>query len=156
MRSSTQISNVRIVESLDTRYLIVMRERAAPPCNYSASKSSMSFEEFDFVLCTMDDAIVEQLDEESISLSNVVATGMQDNHPLKQVKFVDDFKKAKMRLIMGNNSKFRMCNINGQSIYLFSSRSLNGDSFASCFITYDPTGIYDAEPINESIQAVNG
>ncbi len=30
-----------------------------------------------------------------------------------------------------------------------------GDSGASCFITNDPTSTYDAEPINESIEAAN-
>ncbi len=56
---------------------------------------------------------------------------------------------------MGDNSKSRMCNIDGQSFYPFTSRTWIGDSGASCFITNDPTGIYDAEPINESIEAAN-
>ncbi len=81
---------------------------------------------------------------------------MQDKHPVKRVQFVDEFEKAKKKLIVGDNSKSRMCNIDGQSFYPFTSRTWIGDSGASCFITNDPTGIYDAEPINESIEAANG
>ena len=39
--------------------------------------------------------------------------------------------------------------------YPFTSRTWIGDSGASCFITNDPTGIYDAEPINESFEDAN-
>ncbi len=56
----------------------------------SASKSSVSDEELDLVLCTMDDVIIERLYIESISLANEVATGMQDKHPVKLLKFVND------------------------------------------------------------------
>ncbi len=49
----------------------------------SASKPSVSNEERDCVLCTMDDVILEQLYEESISLTNEVAARMQDKHPVK-------------------------------------------------------------------------
>ncbi len=122
----------------------------------SASKSSVSNEELDLVLCTMDDVIIEQLYEESISLANEVAARMQDKHPVKQIKFVDEVEKAKKKLIMGDNSKSRMCNIDGQSFYPFTSRTWIGDSGASCFITNDLTGIYDAKSINESIGAANG
>ncbi len=78
---------------------------------------------------------------------------MQDKHPEKQVQFVDEVEKAKKKLIMGYNSKSRMCNIDGQRFYPFSSRTWFWDSGAPCFITNDPTSIYDADPINESIEA---
>ena len=121
----------------------------------SPSKSSVSLE-LDLVRCTMDDIIIEELIEESNSSANEVATGMQDKHPVKQVQFVDEVEKAKKKLIVGDNSKSRMCNIDGQSFYPFTSRTWIGDSGASCFITNDPTGIYDTESINESIGAANG
>ncbi len=81
---------------------------------------------------------------------------MQDKYPVKQVKFVDEVEKAKKKLIIGYNSKSRMCNIVGQSFYPFTSRTWIVESDASCFITNDPTGIYDAKSINESIEAANG
>ncbi len=43
----------------------------------------MSHKEHDLELCTMDDVIIEQLIEGSISLANEVAAGMQDNDPVK-------------------------------------------------------------------------
>ncbi len=46
-----------------------------------ASKSSVSDEELDLVLCAMDDVIFEQLYEESISLANEVAAGMKLKRP---------------------------------------------------------------------------
>ncbi len=49
----------------------------------SASKSSVSNDELDLVLCTMDDVIIEELYEESNSLANEVAAGVQDKHPVK-------------------------------------------------------------------------
>ncbi len=75
---------------------------------------------------------------------------------MKRVQLIDEVEKAKKKLIMGDNKKSRMCNIDGQSFYPFNSRTWIGDSGASCFITNDPTDIYDAEPINESIDAANG
>ncbi len=39
-------------------------------------------------------------------------------------------------------------------LYPFASRTWMGDSGASCFTT-NPTGIYDTEPMNESIEAAN-
>ncbi len=69
---------------------------------------------------------------------------------------IDEVEKAKKKFTMGDNSKSRMCNIDGQSFYPFTSRTWNGDFGASCFITNKPTGIYDAEPMNESIEATNG
>ncbi len=80
----------------------------------SASKSSVSDEELDLVLCTMDDVIIEQLYEESISLANEVNTGMQGKRPVKRVRFVDEVKMAKKKRFMGDNSKSIM-NIDGQS-----------------------------------------
>ncbi len=56
----------------------------------SASKSSVSNEELNLVLCTMDDVIIERLYEESIFLANEVTAGMQDKYPVIQVKFVDE------------------------------------------------------------------
>ncbi len=44
----------------------------------------------------------------------------------------------------------------GKAFYPFFSRTWIGDSGASCFITNDLTGIYDAKSINESIGAANG
>jgi hypothetical protein len=67
-------------------------------------KSSGSDEELDLVLCTMDDVIIEQLIEESISSVNEVAAGMQDKHPVKRVRFVDEVEKTKEKLVMGYNS----------------------------------------------------
>ncbi len=58
--------------------------------------------------CNMGDVIVEQLYKESISLANEVAAGVQDKHPVKQVKFVDEVEKAKEKLIMGDKSKSRI------------------------------------------------
>ncbi len=49
----------------------------------SISKSSVSVEELDLVICTMDDVIIEQLYEESISFAIEVAAGMQDKHLVK-------------------------------------------------------------------------
>ncbi len=60
------------------------------------------------MLCTMDDVIIEQLYEESISLANEVAAGMQDKHLVKRVRFVDETEKTKKKLIMDNSSKSRM------------------------------------------------
>ncbi len=57
---------------------------------------------------------------------------------------------------MGDSSKNRVCNIDGQRFYPFTSRTWIGDFGDSCFITKDPTGINDAEQINESIEAANG
>ncbi len=48
-----------------------------------ASKSSVSHEELDLMLCTMDNVIIEQLYEESISLANEVALGTQDKNAVK-------------------------------------------------------------------------
>ncbi len=63
----------------------------------------------------MDDVIIGQLIEESISLGIEVASGMQEKFPVKWVQFVDEVKK-----ITGDNSKIRMYNIDGQvSILLF-------------------------------------
>ncbi len=89
----------------------------------------------------MDAVIFEQLNEESISLENEVVAGMQDKHPVKQVRFVDEVEKAKKKLNMGDNSWSRMCSIDGQCFYPFMSKSWIGDSGASCFITNDPPGI---------------
>ena len=79
----------------------------------------MSNEELDLVLCTMDDVIIEQSCVESISLASEVAAGMQGKHPMVQIKFVDEVEKTKKKLIMGDNSKRRMCNIDGQSFCPF-------------------------------------
>ncbi len=49
----------------------------------SASLSSVSDEELDLVLCAMDDIIIEQLIDESISLAKEVAAGMQNKHLVK-------------------------------------------------------------------------
>ncbi len=49
----------------------------------SASLSSVSDEELDLVLCVMDDIIIEQLYEESISLAKEVAAGIQNKHLVK-------------------------------------------------------------------------
>ncbi len=65
----------------------------------------------------MDDAIIEQLTEESISLANEVAVGMQDNHPVKQVKLVDEVEKTKKKLIMRDKSKHRICNVDKKIFY---------------------------------------
>ncbi len=97
----------------------------------------------------MDDVIIEELIEESISLANEVAAGMQDKIPVKWVQFIDEVEKTRKKLIMGDNSTSKICIIDGQSFYPSSSRT-------SCFITNDPTGIHDAEPINESIEAATG
>ncbi len=51
------------------------------------------------------------------------AVEMQDMNPVKQVRLVDEVEKAKKKLIMGDNSKCRMCNIDGQSFYPFTSRT---------------------------------
>ncbi len=123
--------------------------------NQAIESASVSDEELDLVLCTMVDVIIDQSREESISLANEVASKMQDKYPIKQVRFVDVVEKAKKKSIKENKSKIRMCNIDGQSFYPFTSRTWIGDSGASCFITNDPTGIYVAEPINESIEAAN-
>ncbi len=48
---------------------------------------------------------------------NDVAALMQDNHPVKQVRFVDEIEKAKKQCIMGDNIKSRMHKIDGQSCY---------------------------------------
>ncbi len=130
------------------------REKAQQAID-SALKSSVSNEELDFRLCTMHNVSVEKLYEESISLANEVPAEMQDKHPVKQVQYVDEVEKVKKKLIMGDNSKSRMCKIDGQSFYPFASRTWIGDSGVSCFTTNDPTGIRDAEPMNESIEAAN-
>ncbi len=85
MRAGAQIPNVGIVEagSLGTRDLMVLRERRPTKLLLVHQRFSVSHEEIDLVLCTMDDFIIEQLYEESISLSNEVAAGMQDKHPAK-------------------------------------------------------------------------
>ena len=73
-----------------------------------------------------------------------------------QIQFFDEVDKAKKDLHVNSKEKIKMCNIDGHSFYFFTLRTWIGDSGASCFITNDPTGIYDAEPINESIEAANG
>ncbi len=60
----------------------------------------------------IDDVIIETLSEDSNILPNEVAE-MQDKHPVKRDQFVDEVEKAKKKLIMGDNSKSRMCNIDG-------------------------------------------
>ncbi len=47
----------------------------------------------------------------------------------------------------------RMCNTDGQNFCSFVLIYWIGDSW---FTSNDPTGIYDAEPINKSIEAENG
>ncbi len=108
------------------------------------------------MLCLMDDIVIEKFMEESISSANEDATRMQDKYPLKQVRFIDKVEKTKKKLIMDGNSKSRMSSIDGQCFYTFTSRTCIGDYGPSCFITDDPTGICDAESINESIRATNG
>ncbi len=81
---------------------------------------------------------------------------MQEKHLAKQVRFFNEVEKAKKKLIVGDNIKSRMCNINGQSFYPFASKTWVGDSGVSCYITNDSAGIYDAEPINNSIEYANG
>ena len=49
----------------------------------NALKCSESGEELDLVLCTMDDVIIEQWIEESISTANEVSARMQDNQQKK-------------------------------------------------------------------------
>ncbi len=46
----------------------------------SALKTSASNEEIDLVRCTMDDIIIEQLIEKTVSSENEVVVGMRDNH----------------------------------------------------------------------------
>ncbi len=85
---------------------------------------------------------------ESVSSANEVAAGMQDNHPVKQVQFVDEAEKAKKKLIIDGISNSRMCNVDGQRFYPFTSRTWIGDFEAFCFITNDPTCMCNTEPIN--------
>ncbi len=106
------------------------------------------------MLCTMDDIIIEQLIKEYVSSANEAA-GMQDKHSMKQARFVDEVEKAKKKLIMDGISKSMMCNVDGQSFYPFTSKTWIGESRSSCFITNDPTGMHDAEPINETTEAAN-
>ena len=74
-----------------------------------------SDEELDLVLCTMDDIIIEQLIEESISTANEVAPRMEDNQQKKRVQCVDEVDKAKKNLHMNSKEKIKMCNIDGHS-----------------------------------------
>ncbi len=67
----------------------------------------------------MNGIIIEQLIEESVSSANKVAAGMQDNHPKKRVRFVDEVEMTKEKMIIGSNSKSRMYNVDGQSFYPF-------------------------------------
>ena len=97
----------------------------------------------------MDDVIIDKLIEESMSTANEVAARMHDNQQKKQVYFVDEVDKAKKDLHMNSKMKIKSCNIDGHSFNPFNPRTWIGDSGASCFITNDLTGIYDAEPINE-------
>ncbi len=83
MKAGAKIPNVVILESLGTRNLIVQREREGQPSHDSVSKSAMSHEEIDLVLCTIIDVIIEQKNEESISLADEVAEGIKDKHPVK-------------------------------------------------------------------------
>ena len=46
-----------------------------------------------------------------------------------------------------------MCNVDEQTFYPFTSRTWIGRSGVSCFITNVPKGMYDAESINDSIEA---
>ena len=118
----------------------------------NAWKCFESDDELDLVLCTMDDVIIEHLIEESISTANEFAARMQDNQQKKRVQFVEKVDKAKKDLHMNNKKKIKRCNIDGHSFYPFIPRTWIGDSGAFFFITNNPTGIYDAEPINESIE----
>ncbi len=122
MRAGTQIPTVGI-EKLGHKISDCPTREKANQVIDSASKSSASHEELDLVLCTMDDIIIEQLIEESISLANEVTATMPEKKYVKRVRFVDEVEKAKKKLIMGDNSKSRMCNINGQIVYPFTSRT---------------------------------
>ena len=61
----------------------------------------------DLVLCTMDDVIIGQLIEESISTANEVAARMQDNQQKKRVQFVGEIDKAKKDLHMNSKKKIK-------------------------------------------------
>ena len=49
-----------------------------------------------------------------------------------------------------------MCTIDSDTFYSFMKNTLIGDSGASCHITNDDTGMYNASNINESIQGSSG
>ncbi len=78
----------------------------------------MSHEELVLVLCTMDDVIIDQLYEESISSANEVADGMQEKHPVKQVKFVDEVEDIANKMIMDGNRKIRICAVDGLKAFI--------------------------------------
>ena len=63
----------------------------------------------------MDDVIIEQLMEESISTENEVSARMQGNQQKKWVQFVDEVDKAKKDLHMNRKKKNKMCNIDVHS-----------------------------------------
>ena len=79
MRASAQISNAGIVECLDLSNQIALKRRRP---------TTESDEELDLVLCTMEDVIIEQLIEDSISTANEVAAKIQDNQEKKRVQFL--------------------------------------------------------------------
>ncbi len=55
---------------------------------------------------------------------------MQDKHPVKQVQFADEVFYTRKKLIMEDNNKSKICNIDGKSFYPFSSRIWIGNSAA--------------------------
>ncbi len=101
----------------------------------------------------MDDIIIKQLIEESISSANEVASGCNDKHSGKRVRFFDGIEKTRKKLIISDNCKSGMCCIDGQRFHPFTSRNWIGDFPASFFITNDHTGICGARAINKSIEA---
>ncbi len=48
---------------------------------------------------------------------------MQDKHPVKQIRNVDEVDKAKKKLIVDGNSKSRMCNVDEQRFYPYTPRT---------------------------------
>ncbi len=59
-------------------------------------------------LCTMDDPIIEQLIEDSISSANEINAGIYEKHLVKRGHFADKMENAKNKLIKGENSNSRM------------------------------------------------
>ncbi len=80
---------------------------------------------------------------------------MQDYHQVKQVHFIDKVEESKKKLIIGVNSKSRICNTDGQSLYSFTSRTWIRDCGSSCISINDSSGFCCVEPINKLIEAAN-
>ncbi len=121
-----------------------------------ALKNTRSDKKLDLVLCTMDDVPNEQIIEEFISSTNEVAAGMQNMHPVKQLDLLLKLKTRKSRWWVATVWLGYTLLTRKVFIPLLQELGLEVlEPLASCFIKNDPTDIYDAESINESIEAPN-